>query len=103
MITGAFGIGKDGKHKDTYQPPMELRAKLTLFAEGCRGSLTEKLIKEFSLRSQDAPQTYGIGIKELWEVPSAVHRPGLVVHTTGWPLRSRARLNALKVDAQTRV
>jgi electron-transferring-flavoprotein dehydrogenase len=86
--TGAFGIGKDGNHKDTYQPPMELRAKLTLFAEGCRGSLTEKLIKEFSLRSQDAPQTYGIGIKEIWQVAPEKHKLGRVEHTVGWPMDS---------------
>ena len=84
--TGAFGIAKDGSHKHNYQPPMELRAKHTLFAEGCRGSLTEKLIKTFSLRAADAPQTYGIGIKEIWQVTPEKHRQGHVEHSVGWPM-----------------
>ena len=84
--TGAFGISKTGEQKSTYQPPMELRAKITLFAEGCRGSLSEKLIKEFSLRSEASPQTYGIGIKEIWQVEAAKHRLGHVEHSVGWPL-----------------
>jgi electron-transferring-flavoprotein dehydrogenase len=84
--TGAFGIDKHGNKKPSYQPPMELRAKTTLFAEGCRGSLTEKLIKEFSLRSADAPQTYGIGIKEIWQVSPEKHSEGLVEHSVGWPM-----------------
>ena len=84
--TGAFGIAKDGHHKESYQAPMELRAKVTLFAEGCRGSLTEKLIKEFALRSEDRPQTYGIGIKEIWQVEPAKHKLGRVEHTVGWPM-----------------
>ena len=84
--TGAFGVAKDGHHKDSYQEPMELRAKLTLFAEGCRGSLTQKLIEEFSLRSEDTPQTYGIGIKEIWQVAPEKHKLGHVEHTIGWPL-----------------
>ena len=84
--TGAFGIDKHGNKKPSYQPPMELRAKTTLFAEGCRGSLAEKLIKQFSLRSADAPQTYGIGIKEIWQVSADKHRQGLVEHSVGWPM-----------------
>ena len=84
--TGAFGVAKDGSHKDTYQAPMELRAKLTLFAEGCRGSLSEQLMKTFDLRDADAPQTYGIGIKELWRVDPSQHRLGRVEHTVGWPM-----------------
>ncbi len=87
--TGAFGIGKGGEHKPSYQPPMELRAKITLFAEGCRGSLSEQLIKHFSLRDSNAPQTYGIGIKELWQVAPEHHRPGRVEHTVGWPLDTK--------------
>ncbi|MES2983834.1 MAG: electron transfer flavoprotein-ubiquinone oxidoreductase [Pseudomonadota bacterium] len=85
--TGAFGVGKHGENKATYQPPMELRAKLTLFAEGCRGSLTEPLIKTFALRDASAsPQTYGIGIKEIWQVAAENHRLGHVEHSIGWPL-----------------
>ena len=87
--TGAFGIGKGGEHKPSYQPPMELRAKITLFAEGCRGSLSEQLMKFFSLRDSNAPQTYGIGIKELWQVAPEHHRPGRVEHTVGWPLDTK--------------
>ncbi|MBX9726795.1 MAG: NAD(P)/FAD-dependent oxidoreductase, partial [Rickettsiales bacterium] len=86
--TGAFGIGKHGEHKATYQPPMELRAKVTLFAEGCRGSLSEKLMKEFSLRDGVEPQTYGIGIKEIWQVATEKHQLGRVEHSIGWPMRA---------------
>ena len=70
----------------TYQRGMELRARYTLFAEGCRGSLSKQLIRRFRLRDGIDPQTYAIGIKELWEVPAANHKPGLVEHTVGWPL-----------------
>lgn len=84
--TGAFGIGKDGEKKASYQPPMELRASITLFAEGCRGSLTQKLFKTFDLRRDCDPQTYGIGIKEIWQVQPDKHALGTVEHTIGWPL-----------------
>jgi len=84
--TGEFGRGKDGKEKPGYQPPMPIYGKYTLFAEGCRGSLSQRLMKEFGLREGIDPQTYGIGIKELWEIPAEKHKAGLVVHTTGWPL-----------------
>ncbi len=84
--TGAFGIGKHGEQKATYQAPMELRAKITLFAEGCRGSLSEKLMKEFSLRDGVQPQTYGIGIKEIWQVEPSKHQQGHVEHSIGWPM-----------------
>ena len=84
--TGAFGIAKNGEHKASYQAPMELRAKTTLFAEGCRGSLTQKLIKQFGLRSDGTPQTYGIGIKEIWQVAPEKHQAGLVEHSVGWPM-----------------
>ncbi|MDX2095868.1 MAG: electron transfer flavoprotein-ubiquinone oxidoreductase [Alphaproteobacteria bacterium] len=84
--TGAFGVGKQGEHKATYQPPMELRAKLTLFAEGCRGSLSQKLMDEFALREGVSPQTYGIGIKEIWQVAPEKHQPGRVEHSIGWPM-----------------
>jgi len=84
--TGAFGVAKNGERKHSYQPPMELRAKLTLFAEGCRGSLTQKLFTTFDLRRDCDPQTYGIGIKEIWQVAPEKHQPGTVEHTIGWPL-----------------
>jgi len=84
--TGAFGISKSGERKDSYQAPMEIRAKYTLFAEGCRGSLSQRLMAEFKLRDGVDPQTYGIGIKELWEIKPEQHRQGQVVHTFGWPL-----------------
>jgi electron-transferring-flavoprotein dehydrogenase len=86
VATGSVGIGKDGKPTDAFQPGVELIGKETLFAEGCRGSLTKTLIERFSLRAEADPQTYGIGIKELWEIDPAKHQQGLVVHTIGWPL-----------------
>ena len=86
VITGDMGIGRDGQPTDAYQPGMELRAKYTLFAEGCRGHLGKRLEEKFDLRRNADPQVYGLGIKELWEVPAAQHRPGLVMHTAGWPL-----------------
>ena len=81
-----MGIGKEGQQTENYQPGMELHAKQTLFAEGCRGSLTRTLFDRFKLREEADPQTYGIGIKELWEIDPAKHEPGLVIHTVGWPL-----------------
>jgi len=86
VATGDMGIGRDGTKTDHYQPGVELRAKQTLFAEGCRGSLTKTLFERFHLRDGVEPQTFGIGIKELWEVDPAKHHPGLVVHSVGWPL-----------------
>jgi electron-transferring-flavoprotein dehydrogenase len=86
VATGDKGIAKDGQHKSNYQPGIELHAKQTLFSEGCRGSLTKILMEKFDLRRQCDPQTYGIGIKELWEVDNPHHKPGLVIHTVGWPL-----------------
>jgi electron-transferring-flavoprotein dehydrogenase len=86
VATGDMGIGKDGEHTARYTPGVELIARETLFAEGCRGSLTKRLSEEFRLREECGPQTYAIGIKELWEVEEDRHRPGLVVHTIGWPL-----------------
>jgi electron-transferring-flavoprotein dehydrogenase len=87
IATGDMGIGKDGKPTDNYQRGMELRAKYTLFAEGCRGSLSQHLMRRFSLRDGCDPQTYAIGIKELWEIPAENHKPGLIEHTIGWPLK----------------
>ena len=89
VATGDMGIGKDGQPTDSYQAGVELRGRLTLLGEGCRGSLSEQLIKKFNLRADCQPQTYGLGIKELWEVDPAHHRPGTVVHTVGWPLDRR--------------
>jgi electron-transferring-flavoprotein dehydrogenase len=86
IATGDMGIGKDGKPTANFQRGMELRGKYTLFAEGCRGSLTKHLTHRFNLREGCDPQTYAIGIKELWEIPAANHKPGLIEHTIGWPL-----------------
>lgn len=86
IITGDKGIDKNGNRTARYQPGMELRAKQTFFAEGCRGSLTQRLIEHYQLRKNRDPQTYGIGIKELWEIPSELHKPGLISHSIGWPL-----------------
>jgi len=86
VATGDMGIGREGEPTDRYTPGVELLAKETLFAEGCRGSLTKTLFERFNLRQGCDPQTYGIGLKELWEVAPEQHRPGLVVHTIGWPL-----------------
>lgn len=89
VATGDMGIGKDGTPTENYQPGIELHAKQTLFAEGCRGSLTKTLFDRFQLRQGVDPQTFGIGIKELWEVRAEVHEPGAVMHTIGWPLDSQ--------------
>ncbi len=89
VATGDMGIGKDGEKTDAYQPGVELLATYTLFAEGCRGSLTKGLMEKFNLRDGVQPQTYGIGIKELWEVDPSRHHPGKVVHTIGWPMDSK--------------
>ncbi|WP_374765187.1 electron transfer flavoprotein-ubiquinone oxidoreductase [Yunchengibacter salinarum] len=90
VATGDMGVGKDGKPKETHMPGMELHAKYTLFAEGCRGNLTGELEKTFDLRADSQPQTYGIGIKELWDVDPDKHVPGKVIHTQGWPLSDTA-------------
>jgi len=87
VATGEMGIARDGTRRGDWQPGMELRAPYTLFAEGCRGSLTRQLEAQFGLRDAASPQTYAIGIKELWEVPAASHRPGMILHSIGWPLR----------------
>ena len=88
VITGSMGLDKEGKPTDQFQLGMELRAKYTLFAEGSRGHLGKQLISRFSLDKDRDPQSYGIGIKELWEVEPSKSKPGLVVHTAGWPLES---------------
>ena len=86
IVTGDMGIAEDGSHKDSYMPGMELRAKYTLFAEGCRGHLGKQLIRDFNLDDGKDPAHYGIGIKELWDIPAEKHQPGLVLHAAGWPL-----------------
>ncbi|CAL94768.1 electron transfer flavoprotein-ubiquinone oxidoreductase [Azoarcus olearius] len=86
VATGDMGLNRDGTPGPNHQLGMELHAKYTLFAEGCRGHLGKQLEARYQLRDGVDPQTYGIGIKELWEVPVQNHRPGLVVHTAGWPL-----------------
>lgn len=86
VITGDFGVGKDGQPTARFQPGVEIIAKQTLLAEGAHGSLTKEAIAKFNLRDGKNPQTYGLGIKELWEVDPKVHQQGLVMHTVGWPL-----------------
>jgi len=86
VATGDMGIGRDGEKKDTFEPGVELLARQTVFAEGCRGSLTKTLFQRFNLRDGVDPQTFAIGIKELWEIDAARHEPGRVIHTVGWPL-----------------
>ncbi|WP_342804500.1 electron transfer flavoprotein-ubiquinone oxidoreductase [Alteromonas sp. M12] len=88
IITGDMGISASGEHKDSYMPGMELRAKYTVFAEGCRGHLGKQLISKFELDKDKAPQHYGIGFKEIWDIDPSKHQEGLVVHTAGWPLNS---------------
>ncbi|MDR1424392.1 MAG: electron transfer flavoprotein-ubiquinone oxidoreductase [Azoarcus sp.] len=88
VVTGDMGLNRDGTEGPNFQPGMELIAKYTFFAEGCRGHLGKRLEAKYNLREGADPQTFGVGIKELWEVPVANHRPGLVVHTAGWPLEA---------------
>ena len=90
ILTGEMGISKDGEKKASYQPSMELRAKYTIFAEGCRGHLGKKLIAKYELDKDKDPQHYGIGFKEVWDVPAEVHSEGTVMHTFGWPSKSKA-------------
>jgi electron-transferring-flavoprotein dehydrogenase len=86
VATGDMGVLKDGSQGPAYQPGMELHAKYTLFAEGCRGQLGKQLEEKFNLRDGADPQVYGIGLKELWEIKPEKHQSGLVIHTGGWPL-----------------
>ena len=86
VATGDMGVGKKGEHKDAFTRGMELRSKYTLFAEGARGSLSKQLIARFELAKDREPQKFGIGLKELWKVAPEKHKPGLVQHTSGWPL-----------------
>ncbi len=86
VVAGVFGIGKDGEKKPDYQPGLELRGKYVFIGEGVRGSLAKQLFARFNLGDGAEPQKFGIGLKEIWQVPDAVFRPGLVQHTVGWPL-----------------
>ncbi|MFJ4452749.1 electron transfer flavoprotein-ubiquinone oxidoreductase [Pseudomonas sp. NPDC089392] len=87
IVTGDLGVDREGRPKDgLYTPGMELRAKYTLFAEGCRGHIGKQLIRKYQLDSEADAQHYGIGIKEIWDIDPSLHQPGLVVHTAGWPL-----------------
>ncbi|KCV68570.1 electron-transferring-flavoprotein dehydrogenase [Fonticula alba] len=86
IATNDVGIGKDGKPKDNFQRGMEFRARATLISEGCHGSLSKQLIRNFDLRKDAQPQTYGIGLKEIWEIDPAKHELGKVVHASGFPL-----------------
>ncbi len=86
VATGDMGIGKDGKQTANHQPGVELHGRLTVFAEGVRGSLTKTLFERFDLRAGVGPQTFGLGVKELWEIDPARHQQGLIVHTIGWPM-----------------
>jgi len=88
VITGDMGISRDGSQRDDFQPGMALHAKYSLFAEGSRGHLGRQLIERFRLDEGRDPQSYGIGLKELWEVNPKQHQEGLVIHTAGWPLQS---------------
>ncbi len=88
VATGDMGIGKNGQPTDNFEPGVELIGRQTIFAEGCRGSLSKQLMETFGLRDGVQPQTYGIGIKELWEVKPEQHDQGSTLHTIGWPLKS---------------
>ncbi len=86
VATGEVGIARDGSRRPDYQPGMELHARYTFLAEGARGNLTKRLTELFGLRDDSGPQVYGLGIKELWDIPPEKHKPGRVIHTQGWPL-----------------
>jgi len=86
VATGDMGVSRSGEKTDAFQPGIELHAKYTFFAEGCRGHLGRQLESKFGLRDGVGPQVYGIGLKELWEIKPEKHQPGLVIHTAGWPL-----------------
>ena len=90
ILIGDMGLDKHGKPKDSFVPGMELRAKYTVFAEGCRGHLGKQLIQQFALDKGKSPQHYALGFKEIWDVPAQQHQAGLVVHSAGWPLNNDA-------------
>ncbi|KAI9893474.1 MAG: hypothetical protein M1814_006771 [Vezdaea aestivalis] len=86
VATNDLGIARSGKKKPSFERGMEFHARATFFAEGCHGSLTKEVIRKFDLRSESEPQTYGLGIKEVWEIPAENHRPGQITHSLGYPL-----------------
>ena len=86
VATNDMGISKSGEAKDTFERGMAFHARITLFAEGAHGSLTKTLMKKFNLRKKSDPQTYGIGLKEVWEVPKDQWREGEITHSVGYPL-----------------
>ncbi|AVE04686.1 electron transfer flavoprotein-ubiquinone oxidoreductase [Pseudomonas palleroniana] len=86
VLTTDMGVGRTGEHKGGFTPGIELIGKQTVFAEGCRGHLGKQLISKYQLDADSDPQHYGLGIKEVWEIPAEQHVPGLVIHSTGWPL-----------------
>ncbi|KAG7990823.1 hypothetical protein I3843_02G042900 [Carya illinoinensis] len=88
IATIDMGVAKDGSKKETFQPGMELKGQIMLLAEGCRGSLSEKIMKKYNLREKAHAQhqTYALGIKEVWEIEKGKHNPSAVLHTLGWPL-----------------
>ena len=89
IATGDMGVGRNGEIKDSFTRGMELHGRYTLFAEGARGSLTKQLVKKFALDADRDPQKYGIGLKELWQIDPALHKPGLIQHSFGWPLDTK--------------
>ncbi|MCF2856952.1 electron transfer flavoprotein-ubiquinone oxidoreductase [Pseudoalteromonas sp. SMS1] len=100
IVTGDMGLDREGQPKDTYMPGMELRAKYTVFAEGCRGHLGKELIKTFDLDKAASPQHYGIGFKEIWQIDPEKHKEGTVVHGTGWPLDSETHGGSFMYHAE---
>jgi len=88
VATADMGLDKDGNKTDAFEPGYELHARQTIFAEGCHGSLTKTLINKFDLRKDSDPQTYGLGVKEIWEIDPAKHEEGSITHTLGWPMDS---------------
>ncbi|MEM0515243.1 electron transfer flavoprotein-ubiquinone oxidoreductase [Pseudoalteromonas sp. YIC-827] len=100
IITGDMGLDKDGNEKPGYMPGMELRAKYTIFAEGCRGHLGKQLINQFALDKNSSVQHYGIGFKEIWQIDADKHQAGKVVHGTGWPLSGDTNGGAFMYHAE---
>ena len=84
--TGDMGIDKDENSKDSFEPGLNILAKVTVFSEGCRGHLGKEVIKKYKLDADKSPQQYGIGFKEIWEISENEHDEGMVMHTAGWPL-----------------
>lgn len=90
VTTGDFGVARDGTYKSNYQPGIEIHARYTLLAEGCRGHLSRQIMDRFQLQQNTSPQTYALGLRELWRIPEAQHTAGRAIHTLGWPLQGQA-------------